>query len=240
MNLNNSTQLKSIKLNSIVLKFILLCFLIAIFCQQVKSDDSQLDENDNDNLKLTAKSISHKNADQDDNDSKEHKDKHLTASFSFIHALFASFSVILVSEIGDKTFFIAAIMAMKHSRLTVYSGAMFALGLMTLLSALLGNILTKLIPKVYTYYASSILFGIFGLKMLREGWHMDPNEDNEEYEEANSTLRENEEKLPEKTWKQEAQVLMIRKLPSLFYFLQGDLLFCSENTFPLYFYKRLC
>jgi len=40
-------------------------------------------------------------------------------SFGLLHAFFASFSVIIVSEIGDKTFFIAAIMAMKHSRSTV-------------------------------------------------------------------------------------------------------------------------
>lgn len=33
-------------------------------------------------------------------------------SLGFIHAFIASFSVIMVSEIGDKTFFIAAIMSM--------------------------------------------------------------------------------------------------------------------------------
>ncbi|RNA42296.1 transmembrane protein -like [Brachionus plicatilis] len=115
-------------------------------------------------------------------------------SFGFIHAFFASFSVILVSEIGDKTFFIAAIMAMKHPRMTVYSGAMLALGLMTLLSALLGNILTKVIPRVYTYYASSVLFGLFGLKMLREGWQMDNSDASDEYDEANEELKESEEK----------------------------------------------
>ena len=37
-------------------------------------------------------------------------------TFGFVHAFLASLSVIVVSEIGDKTFFIAAIMAMKHSR----------------------------------------------------------------------------------------------------------------------------
>lgn len=52
----------------------------------------------------------------------------------FLHAFVASLSVILVSEIGDKTFFIAAIMAMRHPRLTVFAGAIFALGLMTVLS----------------------------------------------------------------------------------------------------------
>jgi Ca2+/H+ antiporter, TMEM165/GDT1 family len=34
------------------------------------------------------------------------------ANLGFIHAFIASFSVIIVSEIGDKTFFIAAIMSM--------------------------------------------------------------------------------------------------------------------------------
>lgn len=36
-------------------------------------------------------------------------------------------SVILVSEIGDKTFFIAAIMAMRNDRLVVFAGAIAAL-----------------------------------------------------------------------------------------------------------------
>ncbi len=40
----------------------------------------------------------------------------VTEGLSFVHAFLASISVIIVSEIGDKTFFIAAIMAMKHSR----------------------------------------------------------------------------------------------------------------------------
>jgi putative Ca2+/H+ antiporter (TMEM165/GDT1 family) len=46
----------------------------------------------------------------------------------------AAISVIIVSELGDKTFFIAAIMAMRYHRLTVLAGAMLALALMTCLS----------------------------------------------------------------------------------------------------------
>ena len=57
----------------------------------------------------------------------------------FLHAFVASLSVIIVSELGDKTFFIAAIMAMRHPRLTVFAGAMAALGLMTILSGELSN-----------------------------------------------------------------------------------------------------
>ena len=38
---------------------------------------------------------------------------------SALQGFLKSWGMILASEIGDKTFFIAAIMAMKHSRLTV-------------------------------------------------------------------------------------------------------------------------
>ncbi|CAF1459345.1 unnamed protein product [Rotaria magnacalcarata] len=107
-----------------------------------------------------------------------------SANFGFIHAFIASISVIIVSELGDKTFFIAAIMAMRYSRLVIYCGAMGALGAMTILSALLGNIVTKFIPRIYTYYISSILFACFGIKMLRDGYLMSPEEGTEEYEEA--------------------------------------------------------
>lgn len=55
----------------------------------------------------------------------------------FLHAFIASLSVIVVSELGDKTFFIAAIMAMKHPRLTVFIGAISALALMTILSGII-------------------------------------------------------------------------------------------------------
>lgn len=57
-------------------------------------------------------------------------------NLGFIHAFVASFSVIIVSELGDKTFFIAAIMAMRYNRLTVLLGAMLALSIMTCLSGL--------------------------------------------------------------------------------------------------------
>jgi putative Ca2+/H+ antiporter (TMEM165/GDT1 family) len=106
------------------------------------------------------------------------------ANLGFIHAFIASISVIVVSEIGDKTFFIAAIMAMRHSRLVIYLGAMGALGAMTVLSALLGNIVTKFIPRIYTYYLSSILFACFGIKMLKDGYEMSPDGGTDEYEEV--------------------------------------------------------
>lgn len=43
---------------------------------------------------------------------------------NFVAATINSLVMILVTEIGDKTFFIAAILAMRHGRLVVYAGAM--------------------------------------------------------------------------------------------------------------------
>lgn len=114
--------------------------------------------------------------------------------FGFVHAFLASLSVIIVSELGDKTFFIAAIMAMRHPRLTVFAGAMLALGLMTILSALLGYA-TTIIPRWITYYTSCLLFAIFGIKMLKEAYTMDVNEAQEEYEEVQTELRKKDEEL---------------------------------------------
>ncbi|XP_050434708.1 transmembrane protein 165 isoform X1 [Adelges cooleyi] len=112
-------------------------------------------------------------------------------SLGFVHAFVASLSVIVVSELGDKTFFIAAIMAMRHSRITVFAGAISALALMTVLSVLFGYAAT-IIPRAYTYYISTALFAIFGLKMLREGFKMSANEGQDELEEVQADIRRKE------------------------------------------------
>ena len=62
-----------------------------------------------------------------------------------LDAFFSSLSMILVSEVGDKTFFIAAVLAMKHSRAVVLGGALGALALMTMLSSIFGEVSTTLI-----------------------------------------------------------------------------------------------
>ena len=56
------------------------------------------------------------------------------SNLSFTHAFVSSLCVIVVSELGDKTFFIAAIMAMSHPRVTVFAGAMAALAIMHVMS----------------------------------------------------------------------------------------------------------
>lgn len=117
-----------------------------------------------------------------------------SANLGFIHAFVAAISVIIVSELGDKTFFIAAIMAMRYNRLTVLAGAMLALGLMTCLSVLFGYA-TTVIPRVYTYYVSTALFAIFGIRMLREGLKMSADEGQEELEEVQAEIKRKDEEL---------------------------------------------
>ena len=107
-------------------------------------------------------------------DSVGDQEEYVGTSASFFQGFVETFTMIVLSELGDKTFFIAAIMAMKHPRWTVFIGATSALGVMHVLSALFGFAIT-VIPRLYTYYLSSFLFAVFGIKMLREGWKMSPN-----------------------------------------------------------------
>ncbi|TPX68408.1 hypothetical protein SpCBS45565_g03105 [Spizellomyces sp. 'palustris'] len=109
-----------------------------------------------------------------------------------LQALLMSFSVILLSEIGDKTFFIAAILAMKNSRFLIFSAAMSALTVMTVLSAFLGHIAPLLISKKYTQLGAAVLFLVFGVRMLRDGWRMSGKEGQEELREVAAELDEKE------------------------------------------------
>lgn len=92
------------------------------------------------------------------------------------HSFILSFTMILVSEVGDKTFLVAALMAMKHDRMVVFSAAFGALLVMTVLSAVLGHAVPALIPKRLTGLLAAGLFFVFGARLLREGMQMDPNE----------------------------------------------------------------
>ncbi|KAI9841300.1 MAG: hypothetical protein M1837_000786 [Sclerophora amabilis] len=124
--------------------------------------------------------------DQDlDSPKSEPGSQHDTESFSGdeasgliqpLHSFFLSFTMILFSEIGDKTFLVAALMAMKHPRLVVFSAAFSALIGMTILSAVLGHAVPTLIPKRFTNFLAAALFLVFGARMLREGYGISPDE----------------------------------------------------------------
>lgn len=106
-----------------------------------------------------------------------------------VDAFLSSLMMIIVSELGDKTFFIAAVMAMKHPRGVIMAGALGALALMTLLSAAAGFALPNILPRVYTHYASVMLFLVFGVKLLKDAREMgDGGGPSEELEEVEAEL----------------------------------------------------
>ncbi|RNF12200.1 putative membrane protein [Trypanosoma rangeli] len=80
--------------------------------------------------------------------------------------LLSSFSMILVSEIGDKTFFIACLMAMRHPKILVFVGALGALASMTVISALMGVVVPNVLSVRVTKALAVVLFFAFGGKAL--------------------------------------------------------------------------
>lgn len=113
---------------------------------------------------------------------------------SSLQALVQAFAMIIVSEIGDKTFLIAAILAMRHPRAVVFAGAFGSLVVMSILSASLGHLLPTLIPKRWTQVLAAVLFLVFGYKMLQEGREMKPGNEKirEEMKEAEEEIEESE------------------------------------------------
>ena len=111
----------------------------------------------------------------------------------WFHSFVLSFTMILFSEIGDKTFLVAALMAMRHPRILVFSAAFGALIVMTVLSAVLGHAFPTLLPKRLTTFAAAVLFLVFGAKSLKEGLAMSPDEGvGEEMKEVEAELEEKE------------------------------------------------
>ncbi|OCK86288.1 UPF0016-domain-containing protein [Lepidopterella palustris CBS 459.81] len=120
-------------------------------------------------------------------------DDDVTGVIQPFHSFILSLTMILFSEVGDKTFLVAALMAMRHPRALVFSAAFSALIAMTVLSAVLGHTLPSLLPKRFTNFAAAILFLVFGAKLLREGLAMSPDEGvGEELKEVEMELEEKE------------------------------------------------
>ena len=116
-------------------------------------------------------------------------------------AFTTSLLLITVSELGDKTFFIAAILAMRHPRRWVFAGAASALTLMTLLSVLLGQAATLLPPPVLKW-AEVGLFLLFGVKLLYEASQMSAASAHEEEKAAAETVEKAEQDLAKKQQKE--------------------------------------
>ncbi|MFZ4641573.1 MAG: TMEM165/GDT1 family protein [Nodosilinea sp.] len=85
----------------------------------------------------------------------------------------AALTLITLSELGDKTFFIGMILATRHPRRWVFVGVMGALVVMSILSVLIGRVVTVL-PHHYVQALTVALFIGFGLKLLYDASRMPP------------------------------------------------------------------
>jgi hypothetical protein len=90
-----------------------------------------------------------------------------TTDQGFLQAFF----LIFVSELGDKTFFIAGLLAAKYGRFISFTGSLGALSVMTVISTVLGQLfhavpssLTQGIP--FDDYIAVAAFTYFGIKTL--------------------------------------------------------------------------
>jgi Ca2+/H+ antiporter, TMEM165/GDT1 family len=103
-------------------------------------------------------------------------------------AFTAGLLLITMSELGDKTFFIAMLLAMRHSRRLVFMGAIAALAAMTVLSVLMGQVVS-LLPKALLHIAEIVLFIGFGLKLLYDARQMSTTAICDEVKEAEETIQ---------------------------------------------------
>mmetsp|Transcript_24548 Transcript_24548/g.36394 ORF Transcript_24548/g.36394 Transcript_24548/m.36394 type:complete len:306 (-) Transcript_24548:181-1098(-) len=118
----------------------------------------------------------------------------LSSAGSFWKGFTSSVAMIIATEIGDKTFFIAAVLSMRHDRSAVFSGAILALIIMTILSSAMGLVLPQFLPREYTHILGGILFLYFGVKLIRESRQMEANKVSEELEEVEEELGQSNKK----------------------------------------------
>jgi putative Ca2+/H+ antiporter (TMEM165/GDT1 family) len=100
----------------------------------------------------------------------------------------ASFTAITLAELGDKTFFMALILAARHRARDVFLGAFAALAAVTLLSLALGYGLRELLPQALVPWLAALLFLGFGLKLLWEAQGMAEDGAGEEERDAEATI----------------------------------------------------
>ncbi len=134
-----------------------------------------------------------------------------------LEAFTAALSLITASEIGDKTFFIAVILASRYPRKPVFVGVVAALAAMTILSVGIGKFLllipgliARYLPTDWTFLnqisidrVAALLFLIFGIKLLYSARKMSAQTDVEVMAEAEEAIEEGERKFKQRNtaWK---------------------------------------
>lgn len=100
----------------------------------------------------------------------------------------SSLTAITLAELGDKTFFMALILAVRHRARWVFIGSFAALTAVTLISLALGYGLRQLLPQSLVPWLAAVLFLSFGIKLLIDAQGMAANAATEEKEEAEQAI----------------------------------------------------
>ena len=100
----------------------------------------------------------------------------------------SSLTAITLAELGDKTFFMALILSVRHRARWVFIGSFAALTAVTLISLALGYGLRELLPQSLVPWLAAVLFLSFGIKLLIDAQGMAANAATEEKAEAEQAI----------------------------------------------------
>merc|ERR1719197_2079861 len=78
-----------------------------------------------------------------------------------MEATYKSFVMIGIAELFDKTWFVALLMALKYDKVVVFWGCFLALAAHTILAAVLGYTIARIIPVAYLHFATAALYAYF-------------------------------------------------------------------------------
>lgn len=137
-----------------------------------------------------------------------------------LEAFTAGLLLITVSELGDKTFFIAVILAMRYSRWLVFLAVLTALALMTVISVLFGQVVS-LLPAIYIRYGEIALFLGFGGKLIYDGLQMKDQSPDHEVAEAAEIVDQSIEQSAKQSFTAEGNFSSFWHTPIIKLFIQG-------------------
>ena len=148
-------------------------------------------------------------------------------SSGFIQA----FLLIFISEIGDKTFFIAGLLAAKYSRVVAFVGSIGALAVMTIISTLIGQIFHNIPSSIaqgipFDDYVAVLAFTYFGVKTLYDA-AMLPDGDSSGIEEEKKEAEEVVEEITSEQLRRSAIAAIIQTFSLVFAAEIGDRSFLS-------------
>ncbi|CAD7929352.1 unnamed protein product [Amoebophrya sp. A120] len=122
---------------------------------------------------------------------------------AFLHSLV----MVGATEIGDRTFFIAAILSISKKAIHVFAGCWGALATMTILSAAIGLLVPTLLSPTLSHWGAILLFVFFGGSAIKDALDMYAKGEgvgvSEELAETEKELKE------DKTLKQKKSVLQV-------------------------------